>query len=189
MKALKVKMRAPILHTLAHPAHSLRPLLHTCTFIQFFQVAQSAFVGCTSIIERWLLVSSLWFEWSTAGSEFLETRLCTDSRHVWIFKMGDDETSGVLIGSWFFGCCRRPCLGLCCVIIFTLESMLYFQVQRVVWRWVVAEPMSQSGRVIADVHPFELCTYVEGHKTSLNNSHILNERTNRNVIRNYIAEV
>jgi len=44
----------------------------------------------------------LWFLFcnlndSSVSGEFLKIRVCTRSRHVWIPKMGDDETSGVLI--------------------------------------------------------------------------------------------
>jgi len=94
--------------------------------------------------ERWLLVSSL---------ELNDRRLVANSWNVLyrfapclIFKMGDDETSGVLIG-WFFGCCRRSCLELCCVIIFAWEDMLQYQVRRVGWRLIVLKPMWQSGKV------------------------------------------
>jgi len=35
---------------------------------------------------------------SSVGGEFLKKRVCKRFRHVCILKMGDDETSGVLIG-------------------------------------------------------------------------------------------
>lgn len=42
--------------------------------------------------------------------------------------MREDEISVVLIGCCFSGCYRRSSLALRCVIIFTVEYMLYFMI-------------------------------------------------------------